>query len=97
MSSPDESSIPLKRELLGHVWVDSGRLVIADPTYLDQLAEDQEQLLAALPTRSEIIGDGMAMAFQTGPRTARYPVYITHFENGCLAKIEIELDLRASE
>jgi hypothetical protein len=95
MNAHDANPPALRREALGHVWVDSGRLIVADPTYLDQLAE-QEGALASGEARCEIVGDGMAVAFQTGPRTGRYPVYVTRFENGCVARIEIELDERAS-
>jgi hypothetical protein len=94
MNNQKPGDATLKRELLGHVWVDSGRLLVTDPMYLAQLADEEDQLLNALPTRAELIGDGMAVAFQTGLRTARYPVYVTRYENGCVARVEIEFDAR---
>ena len=96
MNSPPDEDAPLQRELLGHVWVDSGRLIVTDPAYLDQLLDQEEGTLSPLESRANVFADGMAMVFHTGPRTGRYPVYVTRFQNGCLAKVEIELDERAS-
>lgn len=95
---PDEThpagGQPTRRTLLGYVWVDSGQLVIVDPSYLDDL--DCESLSAAtdLARRAALINDGMAAAVRSGIRNGRYPVYVTTFENGAIARVEIAMDER---
>jgi hypothetical protein len=36
------------------------------------------------------------VAFRSGLRNGRYPVYVTRFENGAIAKVEIEMEEQLS-
>ena len=81
----------LVRELVGHVWVDSGQLVLTDPEYIQDLDPEVLEAATDLKHRSKLIMDGMAVAFRSGLRSARYPVYVIRFENGAIARIEIDL------
>lgn len=93
MSAQDtpENNQPLVRELIGYVWVDSGQLVITDPSYLEDLDFETISESTSLKQRYKLMMDGMAVALRSGIRNSRYPVYVTRFENGAIAKVEIEL------
>jgi hypothetical protein len=80
----------LVRELIGHVWADSGQLIITDPGYMEDLDFEMIDSATNLKQRHSLIMDGMAVALRSGIRNSRYPVYVTRFENGAIAKIEIE-------
>lgn len=87
--SPEAS--PLRRELVGHVWVDSGQLVVTDPSYLEDLDYETLNELTSLKHRFSLYNEGMAAVFRSGLRSGSYPVYVTRFENGAIAKVEIEM------
>ena len=80
----------LIRELVGHVWADSGQLIITDPSYMEDLDFEMIDSATSLKKRHNLIMDGMAVALRSGIRNSRYPVYVTRFENGAIAKVEIE-------
>lgn len=82
------------RELVGHVWVDSGQLVLTDPIYLEELDAEMIDAATSLQRRFSLINDGMAAAFRSGLRNSKYPVYVTRFRNGALARIEVVFDDR---
>lgn len=89
-SGTSEAS-PLRRELVGHVWVDSGQLVITDPSYLEDMDYETLDELTNLKKRFSLYNEGMAAIFRSGLRSGSYPVYVTRFENGAIAKVEIEM------
>jgi hypothetical protein len=82
---------PLRRELVGQIWMDSGQLVLTDPDYLPDLDGEALARLTSLRQRFAVFNEGQAMVFRSGIRNASYPVYVTRFENGAIARIEIEL------
>ena len=49
---------------------------------------------AVLVLRYLATGEGLAAAFRVGIRNGRYPVYVTRYPNGAIAKFEVELDER---
>lgn len=89
-SGPPEAA-PLRRELAGHIWVESGQLVLTDPSYLEDLDFDTVSELTSLKKRFCLYNEGLAMVFRSGIRSGSYPVYVTRFENGAIAKVEIEM------
>jgi len=82
---------PLERELVGHIWVDSGQLLLTDPGYAEDLDYETIDTATDKKHRHAVLLDGMAMVFRSGLRNSRYPVYVTRFENGAIFKIEIEM------
>jgi hypothetical protein len=92
--SPNDSPPQIIRQLVGHIWVDSGQLILTDPIYLEELDADTIEPATSLKQRYGLVNDGMAAAFRSGLRNAKYPVYVTRFENGALARIEVVLDDR---
>lgn len=84
----------LKRELVGHIWVDSGQLVVTDPNYLEEIDAETIDAATTLKARSALLLDGMAAAFRVGIRNGRYPVYALKYPNGAIAQVVIELDER---
>lgn len=82
------------RELVGHVWVDSGQLMVTDPMYLEELDPDILETATNLQQRSRLMQDGMAAVFRSGLRNTKCPVYATRYRNGALAKVEIIFDER---
>lgn len=87
----EAGSTGLPRELVGYVWVDSGQLILTDPSYLEDLDPEMVESATTLKKRFGLIMEGMAVVFRSGVRNSRYPVYVTRFENGAIAKIEIEM------
>ena len=87
----------VKRERLGYVWVDSGQLIVTDPCYLEELDGETIEQATTHRKREGLVMDGMAAAFRTGIRIGRYPVYVHKFENGAIARIEIELTENSAE
>lgn len=85
---------PLARDLLGYVWVDTGHLVVTDPNYAQELDPEAAQQATTQRARAAMIGEGLAAAFRVGIRNGRYPVYVTRYPNGAIAKFEVELDER---
>lgn len=89
--SGSSEATPLRRELVGHIWMDSGQLVLTDPSYLEDLDFDAISELTSLKKRFCLFNEGMAVVFRSGIRSGSYPVYVTRFENGAIAKVEIEM------
>ena len=81
----------LERHLVGRVWVDSGQLVLTDPVYLDQLDVETVGAATDLKDRAGLVTDGIAVAFRSGIRIGRYPVYVTQFKNGAIAGVEVDM------
>lgn len=94
---PAAGPAPLRRELLGRIWVDSGQLVLTDPSYLEDLEFETIEELTTLKKRCCMYNEGMAAVFRSGLRSGSYPVYVTRFENGAIARIEIELAEQVGE
>jgi hypothetical protein len=76
---------PLRRELVGHVWVDHGGVAIVDQMYVDISDEDEKRILdgwtgALLDCGdAERLPDGVDNAgvwAATGLGDGRYPVYV---------------------
>ncbi|HOE97861.1 MAG TPA: hypothetical protein PLS90_17510 [Candidatus Sumerlaeota bacterium] len=86
-----------QRDLIGHVWVESGRLLLTDPIYREEFDEETLARAGDRAQRAGLLNDGMAALFQTGIRIGRYPVYAHRFANGALARVEIDLQASAPE
>ena len=80
------------RELIGHVWVDSGQLVITDPSYMEQLDYEAISQETNRKKRVGLIMDGLAIALRAGVRNGKYPVYVKKYENGSIRHVEIIMD-----
>lgn len=81
----------LERRLVGRVWVDSDQLVLMDPLYLDQLDAETIDAATNLKNRTGLGNDVMAIAFRSGIRIGCYPVYITQFKQGAVARVEVDM------
>jgi hypothetical protein len=94
-------------ELIGHVGVDSGQIMIGDPCYLRQWGGHDFTSFgseyepsgeysydgACLATLSDKgageLGNGLAIATQTGYGDGNYPVYVERTAEGRIASVTI--------
>ncbi len=93
-------------ELVGSFGVDSGQAMVGDPCYLDKWKtnEGEEWNLegkigdysyhgasaTTLDSSAGTLGNGLAVAFNTGYGDGVYPVYAQFNEDGRIAKIVID-------
>jgi hypothetical protein len=82
----DEEKRAHEIELVGHVGVDTGTLVLIDPCY----AFDSTAIFDELGERAHAEVPGAAVAVRTGYGDGWYPVYATRNADGRVIGIEIK-------
>ncbi len=90
----------MKKALIGHVAVDSGTLMICDPSYIGhEINKDRiEEIWEATDgperggnvyfTRGHV---GAAVAFRSGYGDGVYPAYAHYNKDGRVVKVEIDM------
>jgi len=90
-------------ELIGHVGVDSGTVMIGDPCYTlpddasqrDETARTWEVLCSKTDYSKqvqELFGDGMGLIVSSGYGDGYYPVYAERNEEGRILRILVDFD-----
>ena len=83
------------RELIGHVGVDSGQVMIVDPRYVTGGESYQavcESTQAEMQLQCESGGSGRVVAHRTVGGDGYFPVFAEHDENGHRCRLIIELE-----
>jgi hypothetical protein len=90
----------------GHFMVDSGQAIVGDPCYLNdydpntndewnlegKIGEYSYQGISATTLANDygVVGNGQAVAFNTGYGDGMYPVYVQLNEDGRVTKVVID-------